>query len=125
MPTVHPFGQVIEAGDIEAAIALLAPDVHFRSPVVYRPYQGSEAVGRLLRAVDATFEDLRYVREIGDARDAVLVFEARVGDREVEGADFIQSDAGGRITDLVVMVRPMSGMHALAAAMKERLEAAA
>lgn len=79
----------------------------------------------MLRAAAATFEDFRYVREIGDLRDHVLMFEARVGDRRVEGADFLLSDADGRIADFMVMVRPMSGMLALAEAMRQRLEGAA
>jgi hypothetical protein len=30
---VHPFGAAIEARDVDAAVALLADDVEFRSPV--------------------------------------------------------------------------------------------
>ena len=35
---MHPFGAAIEAGDVDAAVALLADDVEFRSPVVFTPY---------------------------------------------------------------------------------------
>jgi len=123
---VHPFRAAFEARDIEAAIALLAEDVVFRSPVVFTPYRGREAVGAILRAVFEVFEDFRYVREIGaeDARDHALVFEARVGEVSINGCDFLHYDADGLIDDFTVMVRPMSGMHALAAAMKARLEEA-
>jgi limonene-1,2-epoxide hydrolase len=118
-----PFGAAVEAHDIDAAIATLAPDVRFRSPVVFRPYEGREAVGTLLRAVSQVFEDFRYSRQISseDGRDHVLVFETRVGDRDVEGADFIRVNDAGEVEELFVMVRPMSGMMALAAAMQEKL----
>jgi limonene-1,2-epoxide hydrolase len=118
-----PFGAAVEAHDIEAAIATLAPDVRFRSPVVFRPYEGREDVGTLLRAVSQVFEDFRYSREIAseDGLDHVLVFETRVGEREVEGADFIRLNDAGEVQELFVMVRPMSGMMALAAAMQEKL----
>jgi ketosteroid isomerase-like protein len=124
-PSVHPFRAAVERGDVEGAIALLADDVVFYSPVVFRPYQGREAVATLLRAVFHTFEDFRYEREFGpaDARDHALMFRTRVGDREVQGADFLQTAPDGSITELTVMVRPLSGAHALAAAMKARLEA--
>jgi ketosteroid isomerase-like protein len=46
----HPFRVAVEARDIDAALALLAEDVVFRSPVVFAPYQGREAVAPILRA---------------------------------------------------------------------------
>jgi hypothetical protein len=122
---VHPFRNAIEARDLDAAIELTRHDVVFRSPVVFRPYQGRAALRTILEAVTSVFEDFRYVREIGEAgsRDQVLVFEARIDDKQVEGADFIRLDDDGAISELTVMVRPMSGMHALAQAMKDRLAA--
>jgi len=120
---VLPFRRAIEARDLDAAVALMREDVVFRSPVVFKPYHGREAVRRLLEAVLAVFEDFRYVREIGadGANDHALVFETRVGDKQIEGCDFIQLDEDGAICAFVVMVRPMSGMHALAEAMKAQL----
>jgi SnoaL-like protein len=123
---MNPFRAAVEARDFEAAIALLADDVVFRSPVVFKPYQGREVVGALLLAVSRVFEDFRYEREIGaeGARDHALVFRARVGDREVEGCDFLHTNDDGLIDDFTVMVRPLSGALALAEAMKAQLEAA-
>jgi hypothetical protein len=123
---VHPFRRAVEANDLDAAIALMREDVVFFSPAVFKPYQGRDAVRRLLQAVFAVFEDFRYVREIGadGARDHALVFEARVGDKQIEGCDFIQLDDDGAISAFTVMVRPMSGMLALAEAMKAQLSSA-
>lgn len=120
---VHPFRSAIEAGDLDGAVALLHEDVVFNSPVVFTPYEGREAMRRILAAVMEVFEDFRYVREIGgdDARDHALVFEARVGDKRLEGCDFIQRDDDGVITEFTVMVRPMSAMLALAEAMRAQL----
>ncbi|HYI98980.1 MAG TPA: nuclear transport factor 2 family protein [Thermoleophilaceae bacterium] len=123
---MNPFRAAIEARDFEAAVALLAEDVVFRSPVVFRPYHGRDAVGAILFAVGRVFEDFRYEREIGaeGARDHALVFKARVGDREIHGCDFLHTDEDGLIDDFAVMVRPLSGALALAEAMKAQLEAA-
>ena len=120
---VHPFRRAIEARDLDAAVALMAPDVEFRSPAVFKPYRGPEAVRTLLQAVMAVFEDFRYTREIGaeDARDHALVFETRVGDKQIEGCDFLTLDENGAVKEFTVMVRPMSGMLALAEAMKVQL----
>jgi hypothetical protein len=120
---MHPFGTALENHDVESALSLLAEDVVFRSPIVFKPYHGREAVSALLRAVARVFEDFRYVNEIGaaDARDHALVFEARIGDRGVHGCDFLHTNADGLIDDFFVMVRPLSGALALADAMKAQL----
>jgi hypothetical protein len=123
---MHPFGASLEARDVNAAVTLLSEDVVFRSPIVFRPYQGRDAVAAILHAVSRVLEDFRYVREIGapDATDQALVFQARVGERQIEGCDFLHSDEDGSIDELVVMVRPLTGAHALADAMKAQLAAA-
>jgi hypothetical protein len=123
---VHPFRSAIEARDLDAAMALMRNDVVFRSPAVFKPYQGVDALRRILEAVIVVFEDFRYTREIGaaGAEDHALVFEARVGDKQVEGADFIRTDEHGAITELTVMVRPLSGALALAEAMNAQLASA-
>jgi hypothetical protein len=54
----------------------------------------------------------------------MLMFEADVGERSIQGIDILRFDADGRVRELIVMVRPMSGMHALAERMRELLEAA-
>jgi SnoaL-like domain len=123
---MHPFRAAIEARDLDAVRALLADDVVLRSPIRFKPYHGPAAVTTILTAVSSVFEDFFYTREIGapDARDHALVFEARVGDREVEGCDFLHIDERGAIDELVVMVRPLSGALALAEAMKLQLASA-
>jgi limonene-1,2-epoxide hydrolase len=120
---VHPFRAAIEARDIDGAVALLSDDVVFRSPVAFTPYRGREAVAPILHAVSQVFEDFRYVREIGseDAVDHALVFCARVGDRQIEGSDFVHTDAHGAIDELTVMVRPLNATLALAEAMSALL----
>jgi hypothetical protein len=122
---VHPFRAAIEARDLDAAVALLREDVVFRSPVVFTPYEGREALRQILAAVIDVFEDFRYVREIGadGARDHALMFEASVGDKKLQGCDFIHFDCDGAIEEFTVMVRPMQAMVALAEAMRERLAA--
>ncbi len=122
---MHPFRAAIEAQDFEAALALLSDDVVFRSPVVFKPYRGRDAVAALLLAVSRVFEDFRYVTEVGtpDARDHALVFHARIGDRELDGCDFLHTDEHGLIDEFCVMVRPLSGALALAEAMQAQLQA--
>ena len=115
------FRAAVEGRDLARMEAALAPDVVFRSPAVFKPYEGREAVMHLLGAVIQVFEDFEYTDELeGDGTHA-LVFRARVGDRWVEGLDHLTLDADGLVTQLVVMVRPLSGLTALAEAMAQRL----
>jgi hypothetical protein len=120
---MHPFRAAVEALDPDAMEAALAPDVVFRSPVVHRPYEGREAAMFILRAVFEAFEDFRYVDELDGGDSHALVFEARVGDRDVVGVDHLRTDPDGLVTELTVFVRPMSGLTALGEAMRVKLEA--
>lgn len=123
---MQQFRDAIESRDLDAVIALLADDIVLRSPVVDAPYVGRAQVETLLRAVGQVVEDFRYTRQIGapDAADHALVFRARVGDREVEGCDFIHANEDGLIDELYVMFRPLPGVMALADAMKRQLAVA-
>src|SRR4051794_26883363 len=118
------FRAAAEAKDFSAIDELFAEDVVFRSPVVFKPYEGREAVAMLLAAVAQVFEDFRYTDQVETRAAAALAFSARVGDRELDGIDFLHFDADGRVNRMEVFVRPMSGINALAGAMQQKLEEA-
>ena len=118
---MHPFRAAVEAGDIDGGLALFAEDATLDSPVAFKPFVGIDAIGVVLRAVFETFEDFRYTDEFASDGAHALVFEARVGEKAVQGLDLIRSDDSGRITNLTVMVRPLSGLIALAEAMNAKV----
>jgi hypothetical protein len=66
------------------------------------------------------FEDFRYDRSFAteDGSGHVLEFVARVGDREVQGVDMLAVE-GGLVTELTVLIRPLSGLNAVVARMGE------
>ena len=119
------FRTAVEAGRLEGMIELLAPTVVFNSPVSFKPFRGAETVAVVLRGVSEVFEDFRYVDEVAGEELHGLVFQARVGDREVQGIDLIRATSDGRIAELTVMVRPMSAVVALAEAMGPKVAALA
>ncbi len=127
MSAPQRFRAAVEAWDLDAALATLAPDITFHSPAVFQEYRGVETVGGLLRCVFETFEDFRYTDELaGNGDDPVhaLIFQARVGNRTLEGMDLLRIGPDGLIADFTVMVRPLSGLIALAQAMGPKVEAA-
>jgi hypothetical protein len=118
------FRAAAESKDFSAIDELFSEDVVFRSPVVFKPYEGRDAVALLLGAVAQVFEDFRYTDQLETGDSAALFFSARAGDRELDGIDYLHFGDDGRIDRMAVYVRPMSGVHALADAMKRQLETA-
>jgi SnoaL-like domain len=117
------FRAAVEAEDPEAVTEALAEDVVFRSPVVFKPYEGRPVVAAVLtQGAMNVFEDFRYVEQLEDDDVAMLIFEAHVGDRRLDGLDLLRFDDDGKVRELMVMVRPMSGMNTLAEAMARRFE---
>ena len=116
------FREAVEARDPAAMEALLAEDVVFRSPVAHKPYPGKAITAAILRAVMEVFEDFRYVREIDGGENHALVFEAKVGELDITGCDFLHYNDEGKIDEFMVMVRPLKAAEALAKEMGERFD---
>jgi SnoaL-like domain len=117
------FTTAVEDRDPAALTESLAEDVVFRSPVVFRPYKGKSLVSAIVtQAAMNVFEDFHYVERLEEGDTAALIFKARVGDRQVDGLDLLRFGTDGKITELMVMVRPMSGLNALAEAMGREFE---
>lgn len=116
------FRAAVVSGDEAALADVLAEDVVFRSPAVYKPYEGREATTLVLRAVSRVFEDFRYDDRFAGDDGEVLLFSARVGDRELNGIDLLRFDDDGKVRELTVMIRPLSGLAALVEAMGRELE---
>jgi len=117
----HPFARAVAAGDQDAALATIADDVVFRSPAVHKPYEGKEQVDAILRLVSTVFENFQYTNEWRDGQTTILFFEANVGDRELQGIDILEEDADGLVERFTVMIRPLSGLQAVAETMRTRL----
>jgi hypothetical protein len=118
------FRGAVETGEVAGASGLFCEDAVFRSPVVYRPYEGREAVLKVLEAAEHVLGrggHFRYVHQLEDtdARVAILEFATEVDGRQVEGIDKLTFDEDGRIRELTVMLRPASALQAVGARMTE------
>lgn len=117
---------VVAADDVAAMAAMFAEDAVFRSPAVFKPYQGREAIRYVLSLVMQVFGPLTYTNAwANDTGGVVMQFATTVrsGDKtlELEGVDIFQLDAAGQIADLRVMIRPLRGLQAVAAAMEAKM----
>jgi hypothetical protein len=117
----HPFRAAVEARDHAGIVATFAPDVSFHSPVTFKPFEGRDAVAMVIAAVLEVFEDFRYTGELSGDDALALTFEARVGDRELQGVDLLRFGADALIGDLTVMIRPLSATLAVRDAMGRQL----
>jgi hypothetical protein len=117
----HPVRAAIEARDIDALAALLSDGIEFHSPVAFHPFVGRDTVAEVLANVLEVFSDFRYTDELAGEGAHALIFSAKVGERSVEGLDHLVLDADGLVERFTVMVRPLSGLVALAEAMGPRV----
>ncbi len=124
MAEPHPFRVAAEAKDVELMTETLHEDVVLHSPILFRGFEGRDMVGQVLTHVAATLEGLTYVDELASEDSVCLRFKATVGDRELEGIDYLQLDGDGKVVDLTVFMRPLSAINAFNEQMKLRLEAA-
>ena len=114
--------KIAESRDPAALDALLADDVVFRSPAVYKPQEGKAITTAYLSAALAVLgPSLVYTGEWFDDHGAVLEFEAELGDVELQGVDILRWNADGLLTSFAVMVRPLKGLQALIPPMAEEL----
>jgi hypothetical protein len=118
------FRRGVESKDVRVMMEAFADGAVLHSPITFRPFEGKEAIARLLGILMQVFQDFRYTDEL-TAEDGTkaLIFRTRVGDRDVEGLDLIRFDEAGLIRDFTVMVRPRSAVEALLREVSSRLTA--
>jgi len=131
LPHLHPnaarsmqiWHDMLARHDLGELNTIVHPDAVFNSPIAFTPYRSAGALMLILNTAMQTFEDFSYHRELvsADGLNVVLEFSARVGDKALKGIDMIGFDEQGLIVEFEVMVRPLSGLQALGAAMGARL----
>lgn len=100
---------------------LLAEDMVFRSPFLWKPYHGRYPAFVILSIVSEVFREFAYHRELVMDHLWALEFSARVGDLSVKGIDLIELNKDGLIQEFEVFVRPANGLLALGDEMRRKL----
>jgi hypothetical protein len=126
-PALTAWHEIVQSRDAARLRTLLADDVVFHSPVVHTPQVGQAATFQYLYAALHVFfnETFRYVREVVDARDAVLEFQVEIDGIVVNGVDMIRWNDAGRIIDFKVMIRPLKAINLIHQKMAAMLQAGA
>lgn len=123
------FRAAVEEGNVGHVPELFHEQAAFRSPVVFKPYEGRDQVLTVLRAAERVLGSggrFRYVHQLEDAKDrvAILEFSTEVDGKQVEGIDKLTFDENGLITELTVMIRPASALQVVGARMAQEFERA-
>ncbi|MFC4185882.1 MULTISPECIES: nuclear transport factor 2 family protein [Streptomyces] len=124
--TAERFRAAVEKRELALMEDLFAEDVRLLSPVKFTPFVGRPMVLGLFGVLLRTFQDFRYIGHFeGEALTStedteqpseILLFKAAVDGKEIHGIDLLQFDEDGLIKEFTVMVRPMSAVQALGAA---------
>jgi hypothetical protein len=104
---VSRYRAATEAGDVDAFMATMAPDVEVVSPISGRMvFRGEDDVRILLSAVYGTLSGLRWTKTVGAGDSFVAVGEARVAGIEMTDAMVFELAPDGRIKRIGPHLRP-------------------
>ena len=106
----HPFAAAIEERDHRALVETLAPDVVLHSAVTHATFDGRETVGELYASVIDSFEQVDVVDEFASGDTHAFFWRGRIEGRFVEGADRLRLDGEGKVREITVVARPLSGL---------------
>lgn len=119
--TIKHWHEFIETLNENILDEILAENVKFHSPFVWKPKEGKMMTKAILIAASQTFQSFRYVREIAENNNFMLEFEAKVGDLTLRGVDIIALGDDGKIIDFEVMIRPANALQSLGMEMTRKL----
>jgi ketosteroid isomerase-like protein len=106
-----------EAGDIDALMETLAPDVEVVSPASRLVFRGQDDVRVMLSALYRTLKGLRWTETLGDGDRRVVLGEARVWGVRTTDAMVLDLAPEGRIRRIGSHLRPWLPLTLLAALM--------
>ena len=105
-----------EAGDIDALMETVAPEVEVVSPISGRMvFRGRDDVRVLLSAVYGTLRDLRWTETVGDDAKRVVLGHTRIGPVHMTDAMVFELAADGRILRISPHLRPWLALTLFAA----------
>jgi ketosteroid isomerase-like protein len=118
--TRHPFPAAIQARDHAALVDTLAPDVVLHSAVTQATFDGKETVGELYASVIDSFQELEIVDEFSSGDTYAFFWRGQIEGRFVEGADRLRLDEEGKVREITVVGRPLSGLATFLTAIGSR-----
>ncbi len=104
------FTAAVAARDVDALVDTLAPEPVLHSPITGAPFEGRQMLADLYASLFESFEDLRVIDEFSNGDIYAFFWEGHVEGRYVFGADHLRLDAEGKVREITVVGRPLSGL---------------
>lgn len=117
---IEQWHRVFAQNDPELILPLIDDDIEFYSPAIFAPKRGKQEVFTLLRVVFDIFEGYRVTDTWTKGDDVMFEFEARVGKYTLQGIDRFRLGDDGRVVQMKVWIRPLTGLKDLARAVLRR-----
>jgi hypothetical protein len=117
---IEQWHRIFEENDPELIAPLFDDDVEFCSPAIYAPKRGKEEVFALLRVVFDIFDGYRVTDTWIKGNEIMFEFEAGVGKYTLQGIDRFVLNDDGRVVQMKVWIRPLTGLQALARTVTQR-----
>ena len=124
MSNLERWHEVVEKGDLKLLESLLAKDVVFHSPILFKPKVGKKLTSIFLKAAFNVLKPggFRYVKTLDSENYSMLEFECELDGIKVDGVDIISWNDNGEIVEFKVMIRPFTAIEKVGERMKQELE---
>ncbi len=111
---IDKWHQIFEKNDPSLMLPLIHDDIEFYSPAVFQPKHGKQIVFETLERVFGIFKDYRVTDTWVKSSEVLFEFETRVGKFTLQGVDRFTLDEQGKVVQMKVWIRPLTGLKELA-----------
>lgn len=124
MSNLERWHEVVEKGDLKLLESLLAKDVVFHSPILFKPKEGKKLTTIFLAAAFKVLTPggFKYIKTLDSPEHSMLEFECELDGVQVDGIDIITWNDEGQIAEFKVMIRPFKAIEKVGELMKAELE---
>lgn len=111
---IERWHEIFERNDPQLIVPLFSDDVEFYSPAIFAPKRGRTEVFRILEVVFGIFDDYRVTHTWTRGNEVMFEFETEVGKYTLQGIDRFALGDDGRVVQMKVWIRPLTGLKELA-----------
>jgi|GEM_PF-1698787 len=117
---IDQWHRIFAQNDPGLILPLIDDDIEFFSPAIFAPKRGKTVVFELLSLVFSVFEGYRVTDTWTKGNEVMFEFEARVGKYTLQGIDRFRLNDEGRVVQMKVWIRPLTGLKELARTVMKR-----
>jgi len=117
---IDQWHRIFARNDPGLILPLIDDDIEFFSPAIFAPKRGKTVVFELLSLVFSVFEGYRVTDTWTKGNEVMFEFEARVGKYTLQGIDRFRLNDEGKVVQMKVWIRPLTGLKELARTVMKR-----